>query len=1477
MGYRVTFESGQSVVFDNEPTDADIEEAEASLGVSKQVETGSPNKAAQIVSGGALGALDFIAGMVPASISGLSMVGNKILGKSTEQAVEEGQNLGKTIEDYILPSRLLEKSGVNPEYVASKNWAYQQTQKPLEKLSELGTSIGDWSQEHGAPPSVAAASKALTELGIMGGAFHGIGKGGLTLESKLTQPKVKPQLEETPKVEPTFVPEEQPISQQMEMFDNDVSNNMYRARSTAVDENGIPINREASLEAQTTARMGDLFDESRIAQEEAKATVEKNRQIDEAYRQKEEQQKAEADLIEQRKQVIEEPLTMEPSQGSINRGEVDFTEGLGPKDASHPKVADVKVRAEIAIGDNNFKGALEAVRELKDQLDLQPQNRFLGHLADTILKNTRIDPETVLGKETGMGGFYENSTGKLSWNRATQGGRKLFDLMHEAVHAAVNKALILFDSDGIRHLNTAQKIAAKHLNDLFKNKVLLDKEKLFALYEQSGMKTEVAVNHVHNLLSNVREFVAYGATDPVLRQYLLEQKYQGRSLTGQLAEAYRRIVGMEKKFQTEFDRFMWGTEALIRESDGKAFGEGKDFSKDPKVEAVKKIPGLKTKGQDYEFRKYDWKDRTDALEVIKQAKDFDGEPSAYTKQLAPRGYLSAEILNNEAYHAAVSVIKGALDHFANRSEKMLFQHGGLYAEMTRGESLFSPGRMVDLTKQLVAAKGNKDFKFNLTPEQTKIKDQWNQMSKELWQEVRDTVSPSKAKNLPPEIDNFFPGIFEGPWLFEVRDSATGKPLIWTSNNKWVAKIRAKKLAHDGYLVGQVRKRPAIESEGFGRENMVAEYQLMIEAFSDKDTSNLRQRINASISADAMTEWGYQNHLKDWRGYKGNLGNNPFFSDSKNYYNAKEAMKRYVEAHNQWMAAQELSKFYKELSDVHTTAPMARDYAQKYISDVIGKSDPDVFIDSLLEVTEAIHGQSIQSQKAIMRGMATATTVQMLGASFRALTQNFFQQLDVILPKLIAESKNPIDIFTPLAKAQVAYAMVLAKHQLGEVLDLVNVLTKAELHLPDELVGARFTEKYKYAVDKGVVDVTLLEQTPPFKGKLSNTLWKSGTGLLTRSSEQAARFASFTAFTDYLIQAGWPKESAMEQARQWTEAHMTDYSIHAKPAILANNGALGDTLGRLQTYKANQFGRYYDYIKLAGRNKDLVPLTTMLTMGILTAGVQGIVGFDIINALFSATSKLSDDPDTKEFSLLAYLAKHNNPMVTWGVLSTATNQGFSNSFSQPLLGDGSFSNLFPVISQEIEQGRAIAGLAKDTIKGDLDAVPDFEMGRRLSALSPQLIQQQIHEKYLTKNGKAISKYTGLPGYQYKEGDKWMSNVMPYGRMVDSALEAEHRASTKRFEEGKTDKLEQIKALSLDLSYGKPNPFKSAKVDKLVEDYTSQYYGDAKGLVKALKDLQIAANLPDHNYQTLMKKLTVSRYPEVRRALEYLDIKEKQQVQ
>ena len=39
MGYKVTFATGQSIIFDNEPTQADIDEAESSLGISSKEKT----------------------------------------------------------------------------------------------------------------------------------------------------------------------------------------------------------------------------------------------------------------------------------------------------------------------------------------------------------------------------------------------------------------------------------------------------------------------------------------------------------------------------------------------------------------------------------------------------------------------------------------------------------------------------------------------------------------------------------------------------------------------------------------------------------------------------------------------------------------------------------------------------------------------------------------------------------------------------------------------------------------------------------------------------------------------------------------------------------------------------------------------------------------------------------------------------------------------------------------------------------------------------------------------------------------------------------------------------------------------------------------------------------------------------------------------------------------------------------------------
>lgn len=1416
----------------------------------------------QSITGGALAAGDFIVGMVPSAISGLSSLGNLALGKGVDKSLEEGQALGHTIEEYTLPSKLLEKSGLDPEYGSSDNWAYKQANKPLEKAQELGNWIGEWTQEHGAPPSVAAITNALSQLGIIGGALHGVGKVGGALENKVSPPKPRIQIEEeAPNIEQKVPPEELNLSLE------------ERAHRQLLDlgkkQKGTTVPQQRLLEEGVIDDASGNFINPKLQEEYNKTLSE----------------------VKQPEPIQQElPFSTTVEEIAARRGPDLFTDKTpehpkgtyGKEGLSDPAIFSSKLKEITDTGD--YKVALNHIKENGPNEFARETAKLLEGVKDQFtkldVKSNLVIKDNATGELKAVRGSYETANDTLTLSKEYGAGDYQV-VLHEGTHSTTSAILDAYANPRLREkLTIRQRMSARKLNEIYTE----IKDRI-----TTGDLASIGPNgKPHYGLKNVNEFIAEAFSSKSFQDFLKGITLRNSKITvwNKFVEAVRQAIGLPESSRnalantlsvgadliessTAASRDLYfgskQAESVVGDSINYSLKETKD-----KAEVVKNIPGLKKQGQSYDFQSYDWKDRTAALDAIKNSPDLKGEPSFYTKSLAPRGYLGAEILDNKAYHAGVSVIKGALDHFARRSDKQLFEQGGVYSDMTRGEKLLSPGKMDELTRQFMEAKGKSDYQWNLDPEQAKIKDKILTLNKQLWQEVLDTVGPEKAKKLPPQVDNYFPGIFEGPWIFQVRDTPTGRPLIWTSNNKWAAKARATILKKQGYSVGEVSKRPAVESVEFGRDNMVAEYQLMIEQMADADTAALRGRIEGSIAADAATSAGFSKHLKSWEGFKGNLGNNPFFSSSKNYYNAKEALKRYVEAHNQWMASQELSKFYKELGELKTTAPKARDYTQKYISDILGRGEGEAFVNHLMEGVEAIIGTAPNAQKKAMRWLANMTTSQMIGASMRAFTQNYFQYFDVVIPKMLQLTKNPVDIMTPMLTGQLAYFQVLLKHQGGEILNAFETILNIQERAPKGLLGESLNAKYKYAEDQGLIDLTLLENTPPFKRKLPNAIYKYGAGFITRSSEQAMRFASFSTLVDVLIADGVPKKLAYEQARQWVEAHATDYSHQAKPTILSNTGVIGESLGRLQTYSANQFGRYFDYIKYAARTKDPIPLTSMLTINLLLAGLSGIVGFDVIRSVINMISTMSDDPDKKNFDLLAYVAEKMPEWVTWGALSTTTDKGFTNAFSQPLIGDGSWSNRFPVISSQIEQGRSVV----KTLTTDPRETPNFEWGRRASSLAPQVLQKTIADKLLTEDGKSISKFTGEPNYTYKPEDKWLGNVMPFGRMKNSTLMAAKRGEEQRFNQGRKDKLEAIKDLTLDIyDYGNSNPFKQKKLTKLRTEYTKDYYIDQDTLQQELNTLLEDSKLPNQLLKDIKDDINFKDIPKVKRALKYKNLQEK----
>ena len=879
---------------------------------------------------------------------------------------------------------------------------------------------------------------------------------------------------------------------------------------------------------------------------------------------------------------------------------------------------------------------------------------------------------------------------------------------------------------------------------------------------------------------------------------------------------------------------------------------------------------------------YDGSKPEEIVAAIQTSPELTKEPGTYQKWFAPKGQIAKELVDNPGVNAGISRIKHITDTFARKSETELFGPEGIITRITKFENPLGPGKMSNLFKERFKAKNDPAYKQALNNAEREIDTALDTLFTKNLDEV-NKILVAEGKEPVQGVHKYFPSIFDGKFVFEVRKNG-GKPVLMTSHNRNQYNLMRDLMQAEGLEVGPVKERAALQNRFGDTDHLVAEYQMMLDFMDSKapEVVAVRNAMEGIEQASATTTAGYHNRFKESRGYQGNLGNNPYLSDVTNFYDAKRALTRYQEAHNAWLAAKELTSFDKQLGQLKDAPSSVIQYVSGQIQDIVVKRGVDSITAPMTDLVKSITGISESKQLSAIRQYANLNTVRMVGAgSMRALTQNFFQPIEAILPKFLQMypkvGGGALDIVSPAIHGLGDYFQVLGIHNKNEISGLFNSMqSKKVLETESKIFGVTSNELYQEAVKSGLIDPTVLESTPFLDRKLTQGAWKFGSGLLSRSSEQAARFATFSTFSRWLIDAGVPKEQAILQAKQWTEGHMVDYSIEAKPGFMTKTGVVGEAAGRLQTFKATQLGRYVVYIQEAMKSGNTKPLAAMLTINLMLAGLQGMIGMDVLSTVLDGVSSVSKDPKDKEFSFRRWVSEKAPEWANWGVLSTTTGLGLFNAFSQQSIGDGSLANMFPVYAGAAEQGRAVFRRAST----DWETENVGEKARQLSAFVPSSLQPRIDRELLTQNvlGKktAISKFTNQPVYTYQEGDYSVGNISPFEKSKQSSLRNEMRKEGERFTTGKKDLEKELESKAMDIyAYGKKNAFNQKAFDNMIMDFVVGYKGNPEILDKVFKNLAIKSGMTKHELVRLlqMNKVDYEQLPEVNRMLKYSELMEK----
>ena len=830
-------------------------------------------------------------------------------------------------------------------------------------------------------------------------------------------------------------------------------------------------------------------------------------------------------------------------------------------------------------------------------------------------------------------------------------------------------------------------------------------------------------------------------------------------------------------------------------------------------------------------------------EVIQALQHGEDSPrtNAYESHLMPQGYMPAMASKNKPYKMAVQYLKSMFDANAMRAENALFkpsiknQPGGFIHELTRLEKFGDLSSATSLVKQWFQAKGDPNYKFSLSPTQEKV----NQIKQKLFDNMRNEINKWLPENKQiAEIPNYIPSIRTGKFWGEARlvqpDGKLSKPLIFSAMTDSGANSIAQQLAKKGYQVSETKTRGEIRNDfGDAEGNRAANYQYYLDTIGENspELTKLYTDISRTMQAEATTTAGSHNRQKQWSGFEGEIGNKPWLSDKQNYYEAKKAMIETVEAHYAWLSAQEAAAFGKQLVDPKNKIPENnRSNLQKYIeSNIIGNRYNDG-ISSMINNAFTSWGVDPKLVGHITGNVSNTITAMMTAFGNQALAlTNVVQPLTVLLPQMVQHAGLSGLQYMPqaLGKGAWEFASMFSAKQASEIAKTLGV---SEIEIKSW--SKNFNEKLDYAERAGIIAPTLIDPTPLFNNKFVNRAHQFAVqGMLTRPSEQAARWTTFSTLVDFYRNTGMKREEAYTKARENTETLMVDYGLDARANIWKSLGELGKVFGRIQTFATNQWGQLYTYAKHAKESpKEFAAFATYLGTLYALGGISGMPGFDAVEELVnSAASK-----EGETFSLRNHIRKGVGENV-YNPFDSLTGLGMSPSFASRSIdtsgnGLGLAAAATPV-PKKLGEMASVAGRRLYARSPAWEAETEAEKGRELQTFLPSSARGIIEDKYMkpTVGGKEknVSPNTGLPTHTVKPNEKFFGNIRSKERVKDTELTSESFKEQNRFKEDKIEHEKELTSLAVDMyAYGNKSSMKEKRFVTNINKYIKNFNASDK---------------------------------------------------
>lgn len=545
--------------------------------------------------------------------------------------------------------------------------------------------------------------------------------------------------------------------------------------------------------------------------------------------------------------------------------------------------------------------------------------------------------------------------------------------------------------------------------------------------------------------------------------------------------------------------------------------------------------------------------------------------------------------------------------------------------------------------------------------------------RDMQQKALDVQNAARAlKGQPPvtALEAYLSSRWQGDFRRGFRNS-DGK-LVWVlaADNKHTlnADTRALFKAFPDLKAGKYSDQVVRSGKG-GKPEASQIYTLMLDVLGRDDPSvaKIKSWAEGQLEEGAAGAFGQEKHFETKANVRGFVGDRPGRDPKKESIAMLQQQINYAKNAHKWSGMQAAGNQLKGLfsnEDLNTSQPNNIGYAKQYFADQIGGNE----FEWVRGIENSIRNIGI-SPNQIGRGLGNVKALwvaQKLAGSLGFVASQAIQMANMAPTMMFLKDKYGGSPLFALPMGIITGTMMAT----GHVFDPKAPALYKSLSLTPGL-GEFLPKAMKYAEDNSVIAKSVYDESP-----IGSSFGPGG--LLNKiSSKTIAVPETFLRGMVYMtyatqLKSGGKIKSDLEIFRladEHTRASMGDYAEGERAMLFNKMGNLGNAVNVLQTFPVNYYNQW-SWAAREAKSGNNGPLLAMLMVNYGVAGAMGIPGFQDADRGFEAIKDMIKESSPllwrklRDISLKELVVMAGGEQALAGALSTETGVAMTSRASAP---------------------------------------------------------------------------------------------------------------------------------------------------------------------------------------------------------------------